>query len=349
MKEQQNLNVSIVGASGYTGIELVRILLHHPNVSIKQIIANNNSGKYLNEIYPHFKNEKTLKLISLKEAKWDNTDVIFLCLPHTASQKIIRELPSNIKIIDLSADFRIKDKNLYSKWYGEEHLAPEFISKASYGLPELFKEEIKDSDIIACPGCFPTGAILPLFPLLQQNIIEAENIIIDSKTGVSGAGRNLKQNLLFCEMNENIYPYNICNHRHIAEIEQSLYIASKIKAEINFVPQIIPINRGILSTIYTYMKKDQNIDDLHKTLKNFYKDSFFIKVMDQGYTPNILEVQHTNYCHISVHQGRSSNLAVITSVIDNLGKGAAGQAIQNMNIIFNLKENSGLNNTPAFP
>lgn len=349
MDKNKKINITIIGSSGYTGIELIRILLNHPNAVIKQVIANNNSGNYLSEIYPHLKNEKIPQLISLDDANWDNIDIIFLCLPHGTSQKIISKLPNSIKIIDLAADFRIKDTKEYFEWYREEHQAANLLSKATYGLPEIFEDEIKKAPIIACPGCFPTSSILPLFPILQKNLISSDNIIIDSKSGISGAGRNPKQNLLFCEINTNAYAYNVCKHRHIAEIEQTLSIASNSKIKINFIPQLIPVNRGILSTIYVSLNNNQNIEDLHKTLQNFYKNSYFVKIMDIGYTPSIAEVQNTNYCHIALEKGRSEKLVVITSVIDNLGKGASAQSIQNMNIIFGIKENTGLQLIPAFP
>lgn len=348
----KKIKVAIIGASGYTGCELIRILSDHSQVQISYLIANNNAGQKISSLYPQFSNIDLPILSKLEDVDFSNLDAVFGCLPHGSSHSIFEEIlrksaNKNLKIIDLSADFRIQNIEEYQKWYHTEHLAPDLQKKAIYGLTEINREKIKKSNLIACPGCYPTSIILPLYPLLKYKIINNENIIIDSKSGTSGAGRNLKTNNLFCEINESVKAYSIGNHRHIAEIEQALSIASDSNIIIEFTPHLLPINRGIISTIYCSLNDKIKIEDAKNCLNKFYEDEFFINIKDNELS--IREVIGTNFCNISINKGRKENQLIIVSVIDNLCKGASGQAVQNFNIMFNLDENEGLRFKPIFP
>src|SRR3989338_2287658 len=347
MKKLKKLNVAIIGASGYTGAELIRILLNHPEVHIATLIANSNAEKEISEIYPHLKSFKLPILQKIEDADFSQVDVAFCCLPHTNSQEIIVVLAQDfpdLKIIDLSADFRLDDIKNYEKWYGNEHKAPEIQAEAVYGLSEINRDKIKKSVLIACPGCYPTSSLLPLIPLLQNKMIDEKSIIIDSKSGVSGAGRNLKQGNLFCEIKNSVKAYSIGKHRHVGEIEQELSKAYGSTLEVDFTAHLIPINRGIISTIYVSLKSGFTAQDLKNCLKTKYEDEYFVNVIDEE--PNISDVVGSNFCNIAVFKARTKNRAVIISVIDNLCKGASGQAVQNMNIIFGFDERLGLEFAP---
>lgn len=349
MPTEKKIKASIIGASGYTGAELIRILINHPNVEISSLIAERNAGKAIEEIYPHFRNYGLPTVKSLEEENFKNIDVAFCCLPHATTQKVVKELPEDLRIIDLSADFRIYDAKTYEKWYGHEHLAPNLQKEATYGLTEIYKNKIASSRIIACPGCYPTSASIPLAPLVKKGLIELDSIIIDSKTGMTGAGRSVKQNYLFTEVNEGAKAYSVCNHRHMPEIEQTLTEIAQKEVTVHFTPQIIPMSRGILSTIYVKISQGHNLEDLRKELEKTYGSEKFIHILPEGSLPSTRDVKDTNNCHISITQGRTEKTAVIISVIDNLTKGSSGQAVQNMNIMFNLEEDSGLKLVASFP
>ena len=339
----------IIGASGYTGAELIRLLQYHPFVSISALIAQKNTHIAIKELYPHFEHCSLPLITSIKEIEWNNVDIVFCCLPHTASQQIIASIPPSIKIIDLSADFRLRNIDNYEKWYQTKHLAPEIQNKAVYGLSEIFATEIHNATIVACPGCYPTAALLPLIPLLKTDAIIKENIIIDAKSGISGAGRSEKISYQFCETNENVRPYNVCQHRHIAEIEEVLTHICQENITVNFTPHLIPMSRGILCTIYVDMKKGININKLETIMHEAYQEHFFVTVLTHPALPSTREVYSSNHCHIAITAGRTEQKAVITSAIDNLTKGSSGQAIQNMNILFNWPEYTGLQTIPVFP
>lgn len=338
------LKIAIIGASGYTGLELIRLLQNHQFADIKILIANSNAGKDFSEIYPHLDIIDLPKLTNIEGVGFSDIDVVFSCLPHNHSQKIITDIfasnhKKSLKVIDLAADFRLKNPADYDQFYGK-HQALELQKEAIYALPEMNREKIKKSRLIACPGCYPTSILLPLLPLLDSCLIKPDNIISDSKSGVTGAGRSLKIGNLFCEDNENISAYSIASHRHIAEIEQEINLISKSDSRIDFTPHLIPVNRGILSTIYVDLVDGFNEQDLINCLKTKYEDEYFVKI--SNHTPSIGEVVGTNLCKISVTKARSSDRAIIVSVIDNLIKGASGQAVQNMNIAFDIDEREGL-------
>ena len=259
------INISILGASGYTAIELINLALNHPNIKIDKLFGNSKAGQKISDIYPHLKFIDLPVISKFDKHELNNTEILFSCLPHGELQKIIKLIPSNIKIIDVSADFRIQDTKIFEEYYNTKHEAPQYLNDAIYALPEITKNKIKDKRIIACPGCYPTSILLPLIPILAKDLISKNSIIIDSKSGISGSGRKLSETNLFCELNENIKPYNITKHRHLAEIIENLSFVSDKKLDIQFTPQIIPISRGILSTIYIHSKT--NASELKNTLK----------------------------------------------------------------------------------
>jgi N-acetyl-gamma-glutamyl-phosphate reductase len=373
----KKIKTSIIGATGYTGIELIRILLGHPFVELSSIFASSNAGLDLGEVYPHISHLDLPILQEFSPEKTKNDDVLFFCLPHATSQKIISEVqvqyPSKI-IIDLSADFRLNNIADYEKYYGTKHLAQDLQKKATYGLSEIYHDKIADSNLIACPGCFPTSILLPLIPLLAANMIDWQNsgIIIDAKTGITGAGRKANIDNLFAEVNQNIRPYGISGHRHISEIIQELNLALNVKQthpkladdeaneisktpnnpqelQVNFLPQIISANRGILSNIYVRLQTSITAIDAKQYLQKYYHNSDFVIITNGDTPPNLRDVVHTNLCKINIFPSGLSGGAVIISAIDNLKKGAAGQAMQNMNIRLNIPQTTGLGKLAIFP
>ena len=336
--------VAIVGISGYTGIEALRLLLLHDMVEIKALCANANAGKNVAEIYPSFEQYDLPVIQKIEDVDFRLIDCAFFCLPHGASQEVILDVYQkypNVKIIDLSADFRLKSADEHKKWYGVERLNSYVQQEDSvYGLPELCdKNLIKTRRIIACPGCYPTSILLALKPLLLARALELENIIIDSKSGISGAGRKELVSSLFGEVEQNTRAYNLFSHRHNSEISQEL----GFDVDFVFTPHIVPQTRGILSTIYT--RSDKSEIELFDILKNFYKDSKFVIV--SANLPQTKDVIGTNFCKISLKK-KDSKL-IIVSAIDNLTKGSSGQAVQCMNIAFGFKEDYALKIAPSFP
>ena len=348
----KKLQIAIIGASGYTGAELIRILINHPRVEISALAANSNAGQNIEQLYPHLIHYGLPQLTKVDEIDFSKIDVAFGCLPHTTSQKTFKKLladpkNSHLKIIDLSADFRLEKSEDYKKWYDNEHIAQDLQKQAIYALPEINRAQVKKSNLIANPGCYPTATLLPLIPLLQNKLIDTKDIVIDAKSGTSGAGRSAKQATLFCEVNESVKAYAIGKHRHIGEIEQELSKASGEKIEVDFTPHLLPINRGIISTIYVKIKPEFTIANLQDCLETKYEDEAFVNVIAGD--PNIKDVSGTNFCTISVQKSRIKGKAIIVSVIDNLCKGASGQAVQNMNILFGFDEKEGLELAPIFP
>ncbi|MFH1407051.1 MAG: N-acetyl-gamma-glutamyl-phosphate reductase [Candidatus Omnitrophota bacterium] len=351
------INVAVVGATGYAGEELIKVLLRHPGVKITSVSAKIDKPQKISEIFPAFKGSLDLVCAGpdIKEIL-EKSEVVFLALPHRVSMEYAPEfLKAGKKVIDLSADYRLKDTNVYEKYYGVKHKNAALIKEAVYGLPELYREKIKQARFIANPGCYPTGAILgiapALFPEGGKNLIE-DDILIDAKSGVSGAGRPASAgasagqqalaSLSFCEVNENLKAYKINEHQHMPEINQELSNIAGKEISVTFVPHLIPINRGILSTIYLKLKKNLTTEVLLEFYKNFYKREPFVRIYEQGAYPQIKDVVNTNFCDIGIKVDRDKGLAIVVSCIDNLSKGAAGQALQNMNIICGLKETEGL-------
>lgn len=340
--------VAVLGASGYTGSDLLRLLLVHPNVEITHLTAEKHAGKMISDVFPHLKGFLDLELKPLKPKSIPkDLDIVFAALPHGTSAKVIKELyERDIKIIDLGADFRLSNKN-YKKWYGE-HPCPELIKKAVYGITELNRHKVKKAKLVANPGCYPTSSILGLAPLLINKIADHASIIIDSKSGVSGAGRSPSLDYHYSEVNEGMKAYKVGEHRHMPEIEEALSNYSGLKVKVSFTPHLIPMDRGILSTIYVNLNKSLTTKKLIDIYNEHYKDERFVRISPENVYPSTNQVRGSNYCDIGV-KVNSNNTAVIVSVIDNLVKGASGQAVQNMNVMMGYEETTGLEMSPVFP
>jgi N-acetyl-gamma-glutamyl-phosphate reductase len=327
----------------------VRLLLPHPHVNLSLLTGDSQAGKEMGDIYPHLRFSGLPKLLSLEQVDFIDVDLVFCCLPHGTTQSVIAGLPKHVKVIDLSADFRLADPEAYAKWYGHSHQAVELQKNAVYGLTELARAQIKDARLVANPGCYPTSASLPLAPLLKAKAIDADGIIIDAKSGITGAGRSAKQANLFSEINDGISAYGIASHRHVPEIEQTLAIALGEQLTITFTPHLMPMNRGILSTIYVGLSGKNTVADLRSILEKTYRDEPFVHVLPEGVMPSTHQVRGTNDCVMNVFADRAKGRAIIVSVIDNLVKGASGQAVQNMNIMYGWPETTGLQLTAVFP
>ena len=347
------LRVAIVGASGYTGAELVRLLADHPNVTIVALTGDRKAGQPLREVFPHLAQGAAGRfpesLIAVDAVAWDAVDIAFLGLPHGAAHTLCLGLPPSVRVIDLSPDFRFADPAVYAEWYGIPHKAPKLQQQAVYGLTELARERLKEARIIACPGCYPTSIQLPLVPLLEARLIDPADIVIDAKSGVSGAGRAAKETSLFAEVAEGVHAYGVAQHRHAPEIEQGLARAAGQTLRVNFTPHLMPMNRGILSSIYVRMTGGTDAGRLRATLAERYAGEPFVTVLDEGVVPATRHVRGSNHCLISVFADRINGRAIIFSVIDNLIKGASGQAIQNMNVVAGLAETTALSQRPLFP
>lgn len=332
----------IIGATGYAGLEIARLLLNHPEVEIVAVSSVSFTGKELSQVYPSMLGLLDKTLCDDKTVV-DVSDVVFASLPHGLSEEIAAECYKKGKLfIDMGADFRLENEDDYAEWYGGSYADKNLHKQAVYGLPELFREDIKNAKIIANPGCYPTSAALGLAPLLKNKMIDTGSIIIDAKSGVTGAGRSLTQNTHYPEHNENFAPYKIAEHRHAPEIEQTLSRLSGAPAQVTFVPHLLPVNRGILSTIYVMPVKPGSAGDLHKLYTDFYKDEKFVRVLPLGDAANLKNVKYSNYCDISLHVDKRNGRIIVVAVIDNMVKGAAGQAVQNMNLVCGIPEETGL-------
>ncbi len=377
MSTQSNpkVRVGILGASGYTGADLIRLLLCHPNVDIVLLTAERKAGMTVDEVFPHLAGYGLPDLIAVSDIEWPavELDVVFCALPHATSQEVIKGMmhttghglldemivetnadyadmmQGDVKIIDLSADFRLTDPNVYSQWYGREHSAKDLQSRAVYGLPELYRNHIKKAHLVACPGCYPTAALLALVPLLHAKVISTEDIIIDAKSGVSGAGRSLKEGNLYTEVAEAMHPYGIAHHRHMPEIEQELTLAAGRKVTISFTPHLVPMNRGELETIYVRMSDGQKAADIKQVWQDIYAEDEFIQILSGDVAPATRMVRGSNRCVLNAFDDRQTGRAIIVATIDNLVKGSSGQAVQNMNLMLGLDERTGLQQVPMFP
>jgi len=338
---RDSLKIAIAGATGYVGLELTKILSKHPKVSISYLCATKSIGKKINSFDKRIK-KKLPKISKINSIKWNNVDVIFTALPNGESQKIAKILPNNVKMIDLSADFRLSNFNQYKKWYGLDHSCKKLIKKSIYALTEFSRNNIKNYKIISCPGCYPTSIQIPLIPLIEKKIIKTDNIIIDSKSGYSGAGKKIKNKFNFKHLFNSVSAYGIGSHKHMSEIDQELSKAAKKKINVFFTPHLIPMFRGILSTMYLETQKKYTAKKVYNFLKKYHKKNYFIKFAKFNSSIGTGEVMNTNFCKISICNDRKKNRIIIVSTIDNLLKGASGQAVQNMNIAFNFKENLGL-------
>ena len=346
MKNMKKIKTVVLGGSGYTGAETLRILLNHSVFQVAFVTGEKNAGANLSDIFPHLSVD--MPLVKMDTIDFSEIDLVFSCLPHAAGQVVIAGLPKSCVVVDLSADFRLRDIQVYEKWYGS-HLAKALQSHAVYGLSEWYENDIKNSNLIANPGCYPTASLLPLIPLLKNNLIDL-NIIIDAKSGISGAGRKESVNLLAAERLENLSAYSIGHHRHYPEIVQECMVATTGKQiNLTFTPHLIPMVRGMLATIYVRGNDGVTLGDIKKCLSDSYEKSFFVKIINQAEQLATKFVAGTNYCRIGAFAGYGDSNFILVSVIDNLGKGAAGQAVQNANIRFGLDQMVGLQQISVYP
>jgi N-acetyl-gamma-glutamyl-phosphate reductase len=344
------LKVAVVGASGYTGIELLRILSGHPEVAVTCVTSERSAGKTVAEIFPSVRDRYTQVLEPLDPVRVsEKADFIFTALPHQTAMEVVPTfLELEKKVVDLSADYRFDDPELYAAWY-QPHKNPEVLGKAVYGLPEIRRKAIAESDLVGNPGCYPTSIILGLAPLLRNGFVDHTTLIADSKSAVSGAGRGAKVDTLFCEVNEGFKAYGVAAHRHTPEIEQELSLLAGEQITISFTPHLVPMDRGILSTIYGTLTKDASLEGLLALYEDFYRNEGFVRILPAGAYPSTLYVRGSNFCDIGLTIDRRTGRVIVISAIDNLVKGASGQAVQNMNIMNGFPENLGLDALPLFP
>ena len=345
----KKIRAAVLGASGYTGADLIRLAARHPNIALTTLIAKGHAGQTLAQVFPHFATLDLPPLVTSDQVDWSKIDVAFCGLPHATAHSEIAKLPERVKVIDMSADFRLRDPAVYAEWYGGEHGAPHLLKCAVYGLSEHYAQQIKSARLVACPGCYPTAVLLALLPLAKGELIKVDGVIIDAKSGVSGAGRSLKQNILFAEAGEGLSPYGIGHHRHVPEIEQELGAAVSGRVTINFTPHLVPMSRGELCNCYVELSGKTSAGDLRQALGEAYAASSFVHVVEEGTIPATQHVRGSNQCHIGVFADRIKGRAIVISVIDNLVKGSAGQALQNFNLMYGFDETLGLEQLPLFP
>jgi N-acetyl-gamma-glutamyl-phosphate reductase len=346
--------VGVLGASGYTGSECVRLLIRHPQVEIALLTADRKAGQQMREVFPQFSPFALPKLIGLEGLDWAalGLDLVFCALPHATTQKVIRDLlgkAPHIKVVDLSADFRLRDPAAYARWYGDEHHAPELQKEAVYGLVEVYRDRIGKARLVANPGCYTSCAQLPLVPLIRAGAIDVDEIVIDAKSGMTGAGRAAKENMLFSEVAEGFHAYGVGHHRHMAELDQEFSAAAGRDVVVTFTPHLVPMNRGILSTIYVRGTGGKSPQDLHRILAQTYRDEPFVHVLPFGEMPQTRHVRGSNMTFLGVATDRIKGRAIIGSALDNLVKGASGQAVQNMNLVLGFPETTGLEQVALFP
>jgi N-acetyl-gamma-glutamyl-phosphate reductase len=342
--------VGIIGATGYTGVELLRLLLHHPQVEVTALTSQKYAGVPIDQVFPSLMKGLDLKCEELSiEQISKKTDFIFTAVPHkTAMETVPKFYRQGKRIVDLSADFRLKDPDIYEKWY-QKHTAVDLLPESVYGLPELHRDKIRLAKIVGNPGCYPTGALIGSIPLVKKGLISLEGIVVDSKSGVSGAGRDVVLESLFCEVNEGVKAYKIFAHRHTPEINQELSQLARKEIKVTFVPHLIPMDRGILSTLYVHLAKKMRTDELLDVFHDFYRGEPFVRIYSKEKFPNTKDVRGSNFCDIGVAVSEADDRAVVVTAIDNLVKGASGEAVQNMNIMLGFPETMGLDVLPLAP
>lgn len=341
------IKVGIVGGTGYTGVELLRLLAQHPNVAVTAITSRGEAGTSVADMFPSLRGRIALKFVDPQEAALDKCDVVFFATPNGIAMQQARPLlDAGVRIIDLAADFRIKDIAVWEKWYGMTHASPDLVAEAVYGLPEVNRETIRKARLVANPGCYPTAAQLGLLPLIEAGCVDADHLVADCKSGVSGAGRKVETHILFSEASDNFKAYGVAGHRHLPEIRQGLARAAGREVGLTFVPHLTPMIRGIHATLYARITRD---DDFQALYEKRYAGEPFVDVMPAKSMPDTRSVRASNMCRIALHRPQGGDTLVILSVIDNLTKGAAGQAVQNMNLMFGLDECTALSHVPVLP
>lgn len=345
------IKVGIVGGTGYTGVELLRIIVNHPQAELVAITSRAEAGTRVDELYPNLRGHLDLRFSHPDSALMAQCDVVFFATPHNVAMNMMPELLGlDTRVIDLSADFRLRDHQLWSKWYGEPHACPEILAEAVYGLPEFNREAIREAQLVACPGCYPTSVQLALMPLLKNKLVDVRRLISNSASGVSGAGRQAKIDSLYAEAADSFKSYAVAGHRHLPEIEQGLQDMAGEEVQLTFVPHLLPVIRGIQSTLYAELSDSAvALDEIQYLFEENYADEPFVDVLPAGSHPQTRSVKGSNTCRIALHRPQGRDTLVILSVIDNLVKGASGQAIQNMNIMFGLDETAGLNTVALLP
>jgi N-acetyl-gamma-glutamyl-phosphate reductase len=346
--------IGVLGASGYTGSELVRLLLRHPRVELVLLTADRRAGQEMRAVFPQFSPFNLPKLVAIENVDWVKAklDLAFCALPHATTQKVISDLLAKApktRIVDLSADFRLADTAAYARWYGHEHHAPKLQREAVYGLVEVHRAAIKKARLVANPGCYTSCAQLPLTPLIKAKAIALDDIIVDAKSGMTGAGRSAKEEMLFSEVSEGFHAYGVGHHRHMAELDQEFSLAAGRKVTVTFTPHLVPMNRGILSTIYVKTARGKSVEDLHAVLSKYYAKEPFVHVLPFGQTPHTRHVRGSNMTFIGVAKDRVPGRAIVISALDNLVKGASGQAVQNMNLMLGYPETTGIEQVALFP
>jgi N-acetyl-gamma-glutamyl-phosphate reductase len=338
--------IAILGASGYTGAELVRLIATHPDMQVAALSADRKAGMEMAEVFPFLRHLDLPKLVKIDEIDFSKIDLCFCALPHGTSQEVIDKLPRSLKIVDLSAGFRLRDAGAYEKWYGAPHIHPELQAEAVYGLTEFYRDEIAASRLVAGTGCNAATGLFALRPLIAAGVIDLDSIVIDLKAGVSGAGRSLKENLLHAELSGGTHTYSAGGkHRHLGEFDQEFSKVAGRPVLVQFTPHLLPMNRGILATVY--VKGDPTV--IHQTLRTAYASEPFLRVLPFGQLPSTRDIAGSNYCHIGVIGDRLPGRAVVVAVLDNLNKGSSGQAIQNANLMLGIAETTGLMLAPIFP
>ena len=339
-------NVAILGASGYTGAELVRLIATHPEMSIAALSADRKAGMAMADVFPHLRHLDLPGLVRIEEIDFTGIDMVFCALPHATSQAVIRELPETVKIVDLSADFRLRDPDVYEKWYDKPHSALDLQKQAVYGLTEFYRDEIRHARLVAGTGCNAATGQFALRPLIEAGVIDLDEIIVDLKAGASGAGRSLKEHLLLSEMFENVKGYSMGGtHRHLGEFDQEFSAIAGRPVEIQFTPHLIPATRGILITAYLR----GNADEVHNVLAKTYATEPFVQVLPMGQVPAMKDVRGSNFVHIGVVGDRKPGRVTVVAVLDNLTKGSSGQAVQNANLMLGCEETAGLMLAPVYP
>jgi N-acetyl-gamma-glutamyl-phosphate reductase len=337
--------IAILGASGYTGAELVRLCALHPDLTIAALAADRKAGQKMADVFPHLHHLDLPDLVKMEDIDYSNIDLVFCALPHGVAHGFVKTLPDHVKVVDLSADFRLTDADAYRTWYGLDHTAMDIQADVAFGLPEIYRQTIQSAKITANTGCYVATSLLPLIPVLRAGVIEADPIVIDAKSGVSGAGRGLNEGMLFSEANEGFKAYGVAHHRHMGELDQELSKAAGKDVIASFTPHLVPMIRGMQATIYAR----GDAQAVYDTMAAFYADEPFVDILPFKTAPATQHVRGSNICRISVFPDRIAGRVIILSVLDNLMKGASGQALQNANLMLGLNETAGLSMSPMFP